>query len=321
MEHLNQVDTRNEAVENNFLPHIEEDVVKKMVTFSEVVETYLVEYTEEEDMTNDFQIRFEEETKSNEIIEEEIDNKLENNDNVVTNIQKHTEEELGNKGEISNEQVEPNFEDDSEELKKMLQKRDCLIASLQNKLKEKEMEMGEMEAAFRRKLEEEERGQLEMTSRSELEELEKKDENYAEKKQVEAIRNQMEEMKSKMEATERRCKALETILKSDTEQEENLQEHINIYRVERREFKKVERDLRSKVKQLEKKISRFQLNQTCTDEETLCKDFKDLRDEQCDLEEMRGPYEIMRCIFYQLKLANQIWLFVLILYICMHYIL
>jgi len=326
VEHLNQVDTRNEAVDNNFVPHIEEDVVKKGVTFSEVVETYLVEYTEVEDMTNDFQIRFEEETKSNEIIETEIDNKLKNNDDVVTNIQKHTEEELGNKGEISNEQVEPNFEEGYEELKKMLHERDCLIASLQNKLKEKELEMDEMEAAFRSKLEDKERGQLEMTPRSELEEkmeLEKKDENYTEKEQVEALRNQMEEMKSKVEATEGRCKELATLIKSHTEKEEKIQEQINIYRIERRDFKKVEWALSGQVNQLEKIISGIQLNQTGTDEddeEELRRKFEDLRDEEYDLEEMGGTCEKIRYIFNQLMAANEIWLFVFVLSIFNHYI-
>ena len=240
-------------------------------------------------------------------------------------MSKHTEEELGNKGDSSNEQVEPNFEEDFEELKKMLQERDCLIASLQNKLKEKELEMGEMEAAFRSKLEEKERRQLEMTSRSKLEEqieLEKKDENYTVKEPAEALRNQMELMKSKVEATVRRCKELET-LKSHTEQEEKPEEHINIYRVERRDFKKVEWALRGQVNQLEKRISGIQLNQTGTDEddeETLHRKFKDLTDEECDLEEMRGPCEIMRYIFNQLKLSNGIWLFVFLLSIYMHYI-
>jgi len=58
VEHGNQVDTRNEAVETNFLPHIEEDGVKQRENCSEDVETNLVEHTEEEDVENQFQVLF-----------------------------------------------------------------------------------------------------------------------------------------------------------------------------------------------------------------------------------------------------------------------
>ena len=48
VEHGNQVDTTNEAVDTNFLPHMEKDGAKKRVTFNENVEIFLVERIDEE---------------------------------------------------------------------------------------------------------------------------------------------------------------------------------------------------------------------------------------------------------------------------------
>jgi len=142
--------------------------------------------------------------------------------------------------------------------------------------------------------------------------------NYVETKFgeiIEATRNQMEEMKPNVEATERHCKELETLRKGHIELEEEVQDLPNIYRQERREFKIEENVLRRQVGKLEKKISKYQLNQTGTDEEKLHRKFNDLQTEECDVEERRDPCEIMRYVFNTPELANEIWIFVFVVYI------
>ena len=270
----------------------------EVVALIENVEANTVELGEQEHEIMDVEVKFGEifeqeignsyedaERKFRKLYEEETGKKRDSRyEDMEGNTPEVAEVETRNIGKDNNENVVPILQEHIEELKKKLEERDGLITSLQKTLEEKDSEMNEMEANFLikisglvKELEEKnnERCQVEIEEHVELKDT---DEKYSEREQAEAtLSSQIEEMKRKMEATEDHCQGVETLLKSETERRGKLQEKINIYRVERRDWKRVEEALRGQVKELKKKIEGMESDRGKLEEER-----RIYRREKCD---------------------------------------